>query len=107
MKDADKLTDDELRELYLLFTDDGATINELTITRDVYSIGLEGFVEVPEYDKEILKDNPNATIIIDDDYELNDFNVKVYQHSGNATKAYREYMYKKFGNEYAKDYLLS
>ena len=106
MKYADKLTDDELRELYLLFTDDGATINELTITRDEYSIGLEGFVEVPEYDKEILKDNPNATIIIDDDYELNDFNVKVYQHSGNVIKAYREYMYKKFGNEYAKDYLL-
>ena len=106
MKYANKLTEEELRELYLLFTDEGAKINELNIIKDDVSIALEGYVEIPEFEEEILKENPNATLIIDDDYELNDFNVKVYHHSGDLTKVYREYMYKKFGNEYAKEYLL-
>ena len=105
MKYANKLTKKELRELYLLFTDEGAKINELYITKDDCSIALEGYVEIPEFDEEILKENPNATIVIDDDYKLDDFNVKVYHHSGNVTKTYREYMYKKFGDEYARDYL--
>ena len=106
MKYANRLTEEELRELYLLFTDEGAKINELHIVKDDYSIALEGYVEIPEFEEEILKENPNATLIIDDDYEINDFDVKVYHHLGNVTKEYREYMYKKFGNEYAKDYLL-
>ena len=106
MKYANKLTEEELRELYLLFTDEGAKINELNIIKDDVSIALEGCVEIPEFEEEILKENPNATLIIDDDYELDDFNVKVYHHSGDVTKEYREYMYKKFGNEYAKDSLL-
>lgn len=106
MKYANQLTDEELRELYLLFTDKGAKINELNITKDEYSIGLEGYIEVPEWDEEILKENPKATVIMDDDYELVDYDVKVYHHSGDVTKEYREYMYKKFGNDYAKDYLL-
>lgn len=107
MRYANRLTEEELRELYLLFTDKGAKINELNIVKDDYSIALEGYVEIPEFDEEILKENPNATIVIDDDYELDDFDVKVYHHSGDVTKEYREYMYKKFGNEYAKDYLFS
>ena len=106
MKYANKLTEEELRELYLLFTDEGAKINELNIIKDDVSIALEGYVEIPEFEEEILKENPNATLIIDDDYELDDFNVKVYHHSGDLTTVYREYMYKKFGNEYAKEYLL-
>ena len=107
MKYANKLTEEELRELYLLFVDDGATINELHIIKDDYSITLKGYIEIPEFDEEILKENPNATIVIDDDYELDDFDVKVYHHSGDVTKTYRKYMYKKFGNKYAKDYLLN
>ena len=70
MKYANRLTEEELRELYLLFTDEGAKINELHIVKDDDSIALEGYVEIPEFDKEILKENPNATIVIDDDYEL-------------------------------------
>lgn len=85
MKYANKLTEEELRELYLLFTDKGAKINELNIVKDDYSIALEGYVEIPEFDEEILKENPNATIVIDDDYELDDFDVKVYHHSGDVT----------------------
>ena len=107
MKWANQLSEEELKELYILFTDDGATINDLKIIKDDISIGLSGYIEIPEWDKDILKENPSATVIIDDDYELDDFNVKVYHHSGNVTKIYREYMYKKFGNEYAKDYLLN
>ena len=106
MKYANRLTDEELKELYQLFTDSDATIKELSITREDNSVAIEGQIEIPEYEEELLKENPNATIIIDDDYELDDFDVKVYHHSGNVTKEYREYMYKKFGNEYAKDYLL-
>lgn len=105
MKYANRLTEEELRELYLLFTDKGAKINELNVTKDDCLIGLEGYIEIPEWEEEILKENPNAVVIINDDYELDDYNVKVYHHSGNVTKEYREYMYKKFGDEYAKDYL--
>lgn len=106
MKYANKLTEEELRELYLLFTDKGAKIKKLNIVKDDYSIALEGYIEISEFDEKILKENPNATIVIDDDYELDDFDVKVYHHSESVTKTYREYMYKKFGDEYAKDYLL-
>ena len=107
MKYANKLTDEELRELYLLFTDTDAKINELHITRDNYSISLEGCIEIPEFDERILKENPDATIVVDDDYELYDFNVGVYHHSGDVTSIYREYMYEKFGNDYAKYYLFN
>jgi len=106
MKYANRLTEEELRELYQLFTDSDATIKELNITKDDYSVGLEGVIEFPEFDEEYLKGNPNATITTDDDYELTDFEVKVYHHSGNCTPNYRMWMYKKFGDEYARDYLL-
>ena len=106
MKYVNRLTDEDLKELYQLFTDADATIKELNITKDDNSIALEGYVEIPEFDKEILKDNPNATIIIDDDYEITDFDVKVYHHSDNCTPHYRRYMLEKFGNSYAIDYLL-
>lgn len=107
MKYANKLTDEELRELYQLFTDSDATIKKLNITRDDGSISLEGVVEIPEYEEELLKENPNATIVTDDDYEITDYDIKEYHHSCNCTPDYRKWMYKKFGNEYAKDYLLN
>ena len=106
MKYANKLTDDELKELYRLFTDSDATIKDLTITRDEYSISLEGYIEIPEFEKELLKEDPNATLIVDDDYEITDYDVKVYHHSGDCTLDYRKWMYKKFGYKYAKEYLL-
>lgn len=105
MKYASQLTDEELREIYGLFIDSDGKINELNITRDEHSIDLEGYVEIPEFGKERLEKDPDATIILDDDYELTDYDVKVYHHSGNCTPDYRKWMYKKFGNEYARDYL--
>lgn len=105
MKYANKLTDDELKELYRLFTDSDATIKNLTITRDEYSISLEGYIEIPEFEEELLKEDPNATIVVDDDYKITDYDVKVYHHSGDCTLDYRKWMYKKFGDEYAREYL--
>ena len=105
MKWASKLTDEELKQLYIMFTDSNAKINELNITKDDRSIGLEGYIDIPEYEEERLKENPNAVIILDDDYEITDYNVIVYHHSGNCTQEYRKWMYNKFGNEYAKDFL--
>ena len=105
MKYVTQLTEEELRELYMLFTDADAKINELNITKDENSVALEGYIEIPEWEEDRLKENPKATVIIDDDYEITDFEVKVYHHSGDCTLDYRKWMYKKFGNEYAKDYL--
>ena len=107
MKYANRLSDEELRELYQLFTNSDATIKELNITRGNNDIALEGQIEIPEYEKELLKENPHATIITDDDYEITDYNVKIYHHSGECTSDYRKWMYEKYGNEYAKDYLLN
>lgn len=107
MKYANRLTDEELREVYGLFIDSDGKINELNITRDEYSIGLEGYVEIPEFEEERLKEAANATLVIDDDYEITDYDVKVYHHSGNCTLDYRKWMYNKFGDEYARDYLFN
>ena len=106
MKYADKLTEKELKKIYQLFTDSDATIKELTITRFDNSICLDGVIEIPEYEEDLLKENPNATIVIDDDYEIDDYNVREFHHSGDCSLDYRKWMYKKFGNEYAVDYLL-
>ena len=36
-----------------------------------------------------------------------DFDVTVYHHSGDCTQSYRKWMYEKFGDEYARDYLFN
>lgn len=106
MKYANQLTDKELKELYRIFTNTDAKIVDFTITKCNDSIALEGHIEIPEYEEEILKEDPNATLILDDDYEINDYNVSVFHHSGDCTSDYRKWMYQKFGNDYARDYLL-
>lgn len=107
MKYANRLSNKELKEIYNLFIGTDCKINELHIIRDDESIGLEGYIEIPEYEEERLKENPDARIILDDNYEITDYFVKIYSHSGDCTKDYRKYMYKKFGNKYAKDYLFN
>lgn len=107
MRYANRLTDEELGEVYNLFIDPDGKVNELNITRGEHSIELKGYVEIPEFEKEILKEYPNATIIIDNDYEITDYDVKVYCHYGNCTPDYRKWMYTKFGDEYARDYLFN
>lgn len=107
MKYANRLTEEELRELYQMFTDTDAKIIKLNITKDEYSIALEGYIEIPEFEEERLAEDPNAIIIMDDDYEITDYDVKVYHHSGDCTLDYRKWMFDKFGAEYAKDFLLN
>ena len=43
---------------------------------------------------------------IDDNYSLTDYDVRVYCHSGYVTDEFRKWMFKKFGPNYAIDYLL-
>ena len=70
MKYANKLSDKELRELYTLFTDSDAKIYSLDITKDEYTISLDGQIEIPEWEPEYLKEDPNATLIVDDSYKF-------------------------------------
>lgn len=100
MQYANKLTNEELTEIYKLFLGDNEEMVSLEITRDEYSIGLEGFIKIKD------DNEPDGYIMTDDDYSLTDYNVKVYHHSGDVRKTYRNYMYKKFGEDYARDYLL-
>lgn len=107
MKYANRITENELRELYQMFTDTDAKIKELNIKKDDYSILLNGYLEVPEWNEDVLAENPDATVIIDDDYKITDYDVTVYHHSGDCTLDYRKWMFDKFGAEYAKDFLLN
>lgn len=102
MKYVNKLTDEELTDLYKSFLGQDEEFVDLTITRDENSIALEGHIRIPD-DEE---DSINGMIEIDEDYEITDYSIKAFHHSGNMTRAFREYMYKKFKNRYAKDYLL-
>ena len=107
LKYANQLTDEELKELYQLFLCEEDKIISLNIRRYDDEILLEGRIQFPEYEKEYLDVNPDATIVTDDDYALSDYEVKVYHHSGSCSEIYRKYMLEKFGVEYAVDYLLN
>ena len=58
-------------------------------------------------EEEYLKVNPHATLVVDNDYVLSDYNVKIYHHSGNLNEIYRKYMLKTFGADYALDFLFN
>lgn len=101
MKYVNKLTDEEIREIYKLFQGNNTKVASLHIIRYEDSVELTGIIKFPD-------DEASGEFIkTEDDYTLTDFNVKVYHHTDSVTKAYREYMYKKFGEEYAKDYLFT
>lgn len=98
MEFADRLTNKELRSLYQKFAD-ARKIVRLDISRDENCINLDGVVEV-------LVDDGD-TIRTQDCYTLTDFYVLAHNHDGDmlVTRIHREYMYERFGNEYAKAYL--
>lgn len=100
MKYVNQLTDEEITELFKMFMAEDEEFISLEITRYENEIALEGKVEFPD------DEEPGEMIEVEDSYDLTDYYVRVYTHSGNVTKRFREYMYKKFGNEYAKEYLL-
>jgi hypothetical protein len=101
MKYVTQLSDEELTEIYKMFMGEGADFVSLDITRFDDSISLDGYIKIPDDEEEA----ENGMIEVEDNYEITDYNVKVYCHSGYVTKEFREFMYKKFGDEYAKDYL--
>lgn len=105
MKWVSKLTDEELTELYKIFMENNDKFVDLSITRDKNDITLEGHIRIPESDIDYADEDGMCKI--DDDYSITDFYVKSYHHSGNMNNKFREYMYKKFGYKYAKDYLFT
>ena len=106
-KYANRLTDEQLKEIYQLFlcSDDKIVYLDISIYED--EISLNGKIEIPEFEDEYLKTNQHATLIIDNDYALSDYNVRSYHTSGHFSEIYRKYMLKKFGTDYAVDFLLN
>ena len=104
LKYANRLTDEQLKEIYQLFLCEDERIVYLDISRYDDEICLDGKIEIEE---EYLKVNPHATLVVDNDYVLSDYNVKIYHHSGNLNEIYRKYMLKTFGADYALDFLFN
>lgn len=102
---ASQLTDEQLREIYQLFLNDGDKILALDIYRDDDEIFLHGKVEI---DTKRLAAIPDATVIIDNDYYLE---VNIYDHhhfySEEFNEIYRKYMFETFGLSYALDFLFN
>jgi|GEM_PF-1231747 len=98
MKYVNKLTDEEIIDLFKLFMGEDEVFVTATVSKYDKCIDIIGKVQVPS-DIE-----PDKMIEVEDVYGLYDFNVKAYTHSRNVKRQYREYMQQKFGNEYASDY---
>lgn len=101
---ANRLTDEQLKEIYQSFLCEDDKIILLDISRYDDEICLDGKIEIEE---ECLKVNPHATLVVYNDYVLSDYNVKIYHHSGNLNEIYRKYMLKTFGADYALDFLFN
>ena len=101
---ANRLTDEQLKEIYQSFLCEDDKIILLDISRYDDEICLDGKIEIEE---ECLTVNPHATLVVDNDYVLSDYNVKIYHHSGNLNEIYRKYMLKTFGTDYALDFLFN
>lgn len=101
---ANRLTNEQLKEIYQSFLCEDDKIILLDISRYDDEICLDGKIEIEE---ECLKVNPHATLVVDNDYVLSDYNVKIYHHSGNLNEIYRKYMLKTFGADYALDFLFN
>lgn len=104
LKYVNQLTDEELTEIYKLFFTPEDQLVDLEITRFENEICLDGHISIPDDDPEYADETGRMTI--DDNYSLTDYDVRVYCHSGYATDEFRKWMLKKFGPNYAIDYLL-
>nr|DAI07964.1 MAG TPA: hypothetical protein [Caudoviricetes sp.] len=97
MKWINKLKDKDLEELYSFFNGENFKIIEFNIVRSKHCIELCGKTEFVCGDRKYS--------ITDDDYRISDFHAQAYNRSGDTTLEYRLFMYKKFGDEYARDFL--
>ena len=107
LKYVNQLSDGQLKEIYQSFLCEDDKIVYLDISRYDDEICLDGKIEIPEFEEDYLKTNSHATLVVDNDYALSDYNVKIYHHSGNLNKIYRKYMLEKFGTGYALDFLFN
>lgn len=96
-----QLTDEQLKEIYKLYLNDGEKILALDIRRDGYKITLCGRIELSDLD--FL---PDEKIIIYNDYYL-EVNIYHHRHCEKNTSIYRKYMFETFGLSYALDYLFN
>ena len=103
MKYVNQLSDEELIEIYKLFLSPEDKLVDLDITRFDHEICLDGHISIPDDDPEYADETGRMTV--EDNYSLTDYDVRVYCHSGYVTDEYRKYMYKKFGVNYAIDYM--
>ena len=77
---ANRLTDEQLKEIYQSFLCEDDKIVLLDISRYDDEICLDGKIEIEE---ECLKVNPHATLVVDNDYVLSDYNVTVFFYNPN------------------------
>lgn len=98
---AKQLTDEQLREIYKLYLNDGEKILALDICRKDDKIILCGKIEIS-----YLTDIPDEKIIIDNDYCL-EVNIYHHRHCEKNTSIYRKYMFETFGMSYALDFLFN
>lgn len=106
MKYLDQLTDKEIENYYKnSLLEPEAKIKEVKITRTRTEVELYAVVEVPEFEED-LKDE-NETTELEDLITLTDYEVIEGRIQRQATKEYRRYMYEKFGNSYAEDFLFA
>ena len=96
-----QLTDEQLKEIYKLYLNDGEKILALGIYRDDDKITLCGKIGTSD-----LKGIPDEKIIIDNDYYL-EVNIYHHRHCEKNTSIYRKYMFDTFGISYALDYLFN
>lgn len=100
MKYVSQLSDKELEEIFRVFMADDDVFESLEICRFDNCIDLNGAISFPD------NENPGDMLTVEENYSLTDYDVKVYTHSGDVTQEYRKYMYSRFGDVYAKEFLL-
>lgn len=96
-----QLTDEQLKEIYKLYLNDGEKILALDIHREDDRITLRGKIEISH-----LNALPDEKIIIDNDYCL-EVNIYHHRHCEKNTSIYRKYMFETFGMSYALDFLFN
>lgn len=104
-----KLTNEELRNLFDTFIGD-AEIVELNITKGDNKVRLNGIIRMSDPYGD--GDETDDIIETDEQYEVNDYEVFLNRYHGDKhpfwyTKKLRTALYAKFGEEYAKYYLLN
>ena len=104
MKYVNQLSNEELTEIYKSFMAPDDKFIDLSITRFDHEIALEGHICIPEEDEEYADEDGYCKI--DEDYSITDYNVQAFHHNGDMSKKLRKFLYKKFGIQYAEDFLL-